>query len=193
MGFTGMQIARELNVSVREVRRYLAEADALLAMEALPALASRIRRSVSVFQMVEQAAWAIVHDRNLPNNSMARTAALNQITMARQAIDRLQGTDAPESKTTAALAQFNELFMEELAAESPEFAGRLMARLAARVGNTSLAPLLGAPDEAVDSMPWGEPEASDTNDEEDGLASGDADDVDGMVDAADDEADDTSG
>lgn len=185
MGFTGMQIARELNVSVREVRRYLAEADALLAMEALPALASRIRRSVSVFQMVEQAAWAIVHDRNLPNNSMARTAALNQITMARQAIDRLQGTDAPESKTTAALAQFNELFMEELAAESPEFAGRLMARLAARVGNTSLAPLLGAPDDVmVDSMPWGDD--GDEPSQEDGLASGEQDGAGDILDAADD-------
>lgn len=145
MGFNQRQIADQMHLDVATVRRYVAEINESLQLEAVPDLATRIRRSVEQRQHVIREAWMLYH--KLSPEKQNKVTALQTVLSAQDAIDRLEGTASPDATNAAAMAELYRVLMH-VARETggQQMVAAILKRLQLVTGGSSRGVVLGAID-----------------------------------------------
>lgn len=181
MGYKPNEISRMMNLGYWTVRGYIEDIDAMLQLDALPSLDMRIRRSVAQREMVIQQAWALFH--RLPDAAMNKSATLGLVLQARDGIDKLEGTNAPDHVNAAAAAEMFRVFMDTAAeVGGVDMQTQVMQKLAAKLGRSQVGIVAGALEAPVVDMR--KPKAADAEDD------GDTDSEDDPIyDETDDDAD----
>lgn len=111
-GYSAGRISRALNIPYTTVSDDVERIRTELQLDALPALQSRLRHSIAVYQQVQQSAWETYH--GAANGSANQVSALNAVIAAQTRIDLLEGTTAPEKVNAAAIAEVQELVLQTL-------------------------------------------------------------------------------
>ncbi len=97
------RIADVLGVSVKTVRRDLESVKTALALERIDSLAERLDRTVATRRRIQAAAWHAHH--KAPINSVTKIAALKIVNDCEDAINRIEGTQAPDAVNARTVAQ----------------------------------------------------------------------------------------
>ncbi len=105
-GQSVVHIAEVLGVSQKTVRRDLASVKTALALERIDSLAERLDRTVATRRRIQAAAWHTYH--KAPLTSVNKVAALRIVNDCADAIDRIEGNQAPDAinaRTVAAVLE----------------------------------------------------------------------------------------
>src|SRR5258706_8495081 len=112
-GVSQREIARTVGVSEGQIRLDIAVLRQQLAAEAMVNLGDRIRQSVANRKMVQVEAMSLFH--RVPDKyARDKVAALTTYLLAQDAIDKLEGTSAPDAQHAAAIAEAFEVMMASL-------------------------------------------------------------------------------
>src|SRR5258707_5075851 len=112
-GVSTREMARTLKVSEAQIRRDLDVIQQELRADAILTLGDRIRSSVGKRKMVQFESMALFH-RLGDNYARDKVAALTTYLTAQDAIDRLEGTSAPDAQHAAAIAEAFDVMMYTL-------------------------------------------------------------------------------
>lgn len=130
-GLSNRSIARELGVDEQTVRRDLQVIKAQMQVEQLDTLGERLATSVA--RRLHLYTKAVVTANSKRAYDKDKVLAIETANKILNDIDRLQGTQAPDSLNSAALAEVFSVLEETLAAASPELQQKFAARLQERL------------------------------------------------------------
>lgn len=158
-GQSVVHIAEVLGVSQKTIRRDLASVKTALALERIDSLAERLDRTVATRRRIQAAAWHVYHKATL--TSVNKVAALKIVKDCADAIDRIEGNQAPDAINARTVAAVLEAAVSTLLETgSPQLVRRFYDNLRPRMESQTSALLVsGAPAEreprqTVDADPF---------------------------------------
>src|SRR5258706_4290925 len=171
-GVSTREMARTIGVSQAQIRRDLTEIRAQLQADALVGLGDRIRLSISKRKMVQLESMNLFH--RLPDTyARDKVAALSAYLTAQDAIDKLEGTSAPDAQHAAAIAEAFEVMMaslERVGGQAQVQAFLEDLQRSHRAGTSGL--LLGARDAVADFEELDDYDAATVDEDDGGAANG---------------------
>ncbi len=142
-GWTPRDLADALKLPLGTVNNISKQITVELQLGSIPDLPGRLALSVMTYKAIQKAAWKIANDPELPPTAQNRVAALAVVQAAQQQIDRLEGTSAPDSISTKAMAEFTKLVLETLEEVEPTLRILVLQRLAQKAGHTGMGVMIG--------------------------------------------------
>lgn len=172
------QIARGLGVSRQTIQRDIRTLQSELALERLPQLSARLDRAAATYRHVQEQAWTTYH--NLHDNHVAQNkiAALKLVAETQESLDRLEGTQQPDSINARTVAAIFDAVVATLSETDPsgQLAQVFYEHLQPRLPTQTSALLVGAPVSVSAGQGHGrvtidadEDDRDDTEEEEDAL------------------------
>lgn len=134
-GVSLREMARDLKVDRRTIDRDLTEIRHTLQRERVGSLSEKVAASIAMRRGLQKELWSRV--MSAPDNAQNVPGMATVILQAQDAIDRLEGIEAPEKVNAQTIVEVQEIVMETLGElGGPAAQQEFLRRLRARTGDT---------------------------------------------------------